>query len=248
MKQINSFSLRFLRNGEHDQLHTNIATEIETQTAKKLGIETQTETYKAALANEKLALQAEMGSAYTLKIDDSDNYRDDLDLGFSMFVESHLHHPDSVIRENARKIMRIIRQYGNLRKINYNDESSHLASRNAEITQNYAAELSSLANGWGANWLKALEDANLQFITHFGTRADEQSNKVIINTIEARAATDAAWETIARLVNALAVVNGDTAYAAFIDKVNYYIDYNKNLVNARKGRKSGEDATADTAK
>jgi hypothetical protein len=248
MKQIVLFSQRYLHNGEHDQLHTNIATEIKTQTAKKLGIETETETYKAALANEKQALQAELGSAYTLKINESDGNRDDLDLGFSMFVESHLHHPDPEIQGNARKVLRIIRQYGNLRKINYNDESSQLTNRNAEIIKNYAAELTSLGNGWATQWLNALEESNNQFIALFGNRADEQTNKLVINTLEARVATDAAWEVIARRVNALAIVNGDTAYAAFIDKVNYYIDYNKNLVNARKGRKDSGDTTADEGK
>lgn len=241
MKQIVLFSQRYLHNGEHDQLHNNFATEIEKESAGNLGIISELTTYYSARDNEKLALQAELGSAHTRSVTDGDGFRDETDLGFCLFVESNLHHPDPAIQENARKIMRIIDQYGNLRKLNYNDESSQLTNRNTEITTKYGNELNSLGNGWGTMWLNSLNDANNQFINHFGTRANDEASKVYINTLEARAATDAAWETIAKRINALVVVNGEAPYAAFIDKVNYYIEYNKGLINARKGKKDNSD-------
>lgn len=37
--------------------------------------------------------------------------------------------------------------------------------------------------------------------------------------------------------NALAFVNGNAKYATLIDKINYYIDYNKAVIAARKGHK-----------
>ena len=249
MKQINSFFFRNLRNGEHDQLHNNFETEINAETAKKLGIEAEVIPYLAAHNIEKQAMQAELGSAYTLSVTESDGFRDEIDQGFCLFVESLLYHPDPAIRENARKIKRIIDQYGNLRKLNYNDESSQLSNRNVEIVTNYATELASLANGFGTTWLRSIDTANKQFVDHFGTRASDEASKVVIHTLEARAATDAAWETIARRINALVVVNGEAPYAAFIDKVNYYIEYNRGLINARKTKKDkGDDTTAETAK
>jgi hypothetical protein len=42
----------------------------------------------------------------------------------------------------------------------------------------------------------------------------------------------------------LALVNGDAEYAEFIDKVNYYVDYYKTTLAARKGRKKPEAETA----
>lgn len=237
MKQIVFFSQRYLHNGEHDQLHSNFAAEIETQTAQKLGIVAETTAYNAARANEKLALQQEQGSVHTETISTTDGFRDETDKGFCMFVESNLYHPQPEIREKARRIMRIIDQYGNLRKLNYNEESSQLVNRNAEIVNNYASDLAALGNGWGTAWLNSLNEVNTQFVEHFGTRTSEQTSKVTINTLEARAATDAAWEAIVTRINALVVVNGDTNYATFIDKANYYIEYNKTLLNVRKGKK-----------
>lgn len=237
MKQIVFFSQRYLHNGEHDQLHSNLAAEIENQTAQKLGIVAETTAYNAARANEKLALQQELGSAHTETITTADGFRDETDKGFCMFVESNLYHPNPEIREKARRIMRIIDQYGNLRKLNYNDESSQLSNRNAEIAENYASDLAALGNGWGTAWLNSLNEANTTFVNHFGIRSSEQSSKASINTLEARTATDAAWEAIITRINALVVVNGEANYAAFIDKANYYIEYNRGLVSARKGRK-----------
>ena len=249
MKQIEMFFQRYLRNGEHDQLHNEFSTLIAAETPAKLGIVNETLIFDQARANEKIALQSELGSAYTLSVTESDGFRDEIDQGFCLFVESLLYHPDPAIRENARKIKRIIDQYGNLRKLNYNDESSQLSNRNIEIVTNYATELASLANGFGTTWLGSIDTANKQFVDHFGTRASDEASKVVIHTLEARAATDAAWETIAQRINALVVVNGEAPYAAFIDKVNYYIEYNRGLINARKAKKDkGDDTTAETAK
>lgn len=248
MKQIVLFSQRYLRNGEHDQLHNEISTLIAAETAAKLGIANETIVFDQARANEKIALQAELGSAYTLSVTESDGFRDETDQGFCLYVQSNLYHPDPGVRESARKIYRILDQYGNVRKLNYNDESSQMANRNAEIVKNYAADLAKLGNGWGTAWLNSLDTANNEFIDHFGTRATDEASKIYINTLEARAATDAAWEAIARRINALVVVNGEADYAAFIDKVNYYIDYNKGLINARKAKKASEATESEEAK
>ena len=248
MKQIGSIFLRNLHNDEHDQLHLNFSTAIIAETPAKLGIVKENETYQQERQSLTVALQAELGSLYTKSITEGDGFRDETDLGFCLFVESHLHHPDPAIQENARRIMRIIDQYGNIRKLNYNAESSNMTNRNTEITTKYAAELTSLGNGWGTAWLNALTDANNQFVSHFGERADEQVAKITANTLEARAAVDAAWQAIVTRINALAVVNGEADYATFIDKANYYIDYNKSLVTARKAKKGGSTDSAEPAK
>lgn len=240
MKQIITFSQRYLHNGEHDQLHNNLSTEIENETAEKLGITHEVTAYNVARADEKLALQKELGSAHTHPISECDGYRDELDLGFCMLIESHLYHPDTKIRENARLIQRIIDQHGNLRKLNYSDEASKLSIRNAEIKTKYTVELASIANGIATYWLDKLTNANDEFIIKFGIRGDEETVKFILTVSEARNVTDKAWEAIVKRINALVIVNGEAPYASFIDKVNYYIEYNKNTINNRKAKKEKE--------
>ena len=55
--------------------------------------------------------------------------------------------------------------------------------------------------------------------------------------------TEDAYNAIVEQVNALALINGDAQYAEFIDKVNYYVDYYKNTLAARKGRSKAEATT-----
>ena len=61
---------------------------------------------------------------------------------------------------------------------------------------------------------------------------------------ESRQAADAAYRSLAGLVNALAVVNGDEAYATFIDRVNVLIDRQKTVLKTRQtngGRRKEDD-------
>lgn len=248
MKQIPYVFPRYLHNDEHDQLHSDIQNLIESETPEKLNIVELFLSYKQARTAEKAALQAELGSAYTETITESDGYRDDLDLGFELLVESHLHHFDPEVREKAGRVWRIIQQYGNIRKLNYSAESSNTTNRNAELTTKYATDVAAIGNGLGTQWLQKQEEANNQFVTHFGDRATETAARISGNVLNARILVDNAFADITTRINALVVINGEAPYAAFIDKVNYYINYHKDTIAARKGRKKGGDTTTSEAK
>lgn len=248
MKQIPYFFPRYLHNDEHDQLHSDIESLIEAETPEKLNIVELFLSYKQARIAEKEAIQADQGSVYTKTITESDAYRDDLDLGFELLVESQLHHFDPEVREKAGRVWRIIQQYGNIRKLNYSAESSNMTNRNAEIRSRYDADVAALGKGQGLEWLNKLDEANKQFISHFGDRATEATSRISGNVLNTRIAVDNIFADITTRINALVVVNGEAIYGTFIDKVNYYINYHKNTIAARKGRKKGGDATTKETK
>ena len=248
MKQIPYFFPRYLHNNEHDQLHSDIENLIEAETPERLNIVELFLSYKQARIAEKAALQAEQGSVYTKTIAESDGYRDDLDLGFELLVESQLHHFDPGVREKAGRVWRIIQQYGNIRKLNYSAESSSMTNRNTEIRSRYEADVASLGNGQGAEWLNKLDEANSQFSSHFSDRATEAAARISGNVLDTRIAVDNIFADITTRINALVVVNGEATYGTFIDKVNYYINYHKNTIATRKGRKKDGDATTSETK
>ena len=246
MKQILYVFPRYLRNNEHDQLHADIETLMDSDPAIRSVIVEQLLRYKKGREAEKVALQAELGSIHTETITDSDGYRDDLDFGFELLVESHLHHFDPEVREKAGRVWRIMQQYGNIRKLNYSAQSSNTNNRNAELVSKYAADVAAIGNGQGTLWLQKQDEANNEFIAHFGDRATEAAARLSGNVLDARLLVDNAFADITTRINALVVVNGEEPYAAFIDKVNYYINYHKDTIAARKGRKKGgetEDST-----
>ena len=61
--------------------------------------------------------------------------------------------------------------------------------------------------------------------------------RISSNVRNARIVVDPLYQAIVDQVNALTLVEGETDYAEFIDRLNYYINYYKATVAARRGRK-----------
>lgn len=241
MKKILFFDLHSMQNLEFSQFCTEISKLIILYTASKLGIVSLAPAFQSALEQLAKALQAEKGSVYTKTIVQSDAYRDQLEHGFSSFVESCLYHYDPAVQTAGEHMQRIIDKYGDLRRLPYNKESAAITNRNTELLTNYAADV---ATAGATEWLNKDNAANDEFIAHFGERANEEAARLVSNVRESRNLTEDAYNAIIEHVNALALVNGDTDYAEFIDKVNYYVDYYKNTLAARKGRIKADTTTA----
>jgi hypothetical protein len=244
MKNILSFDAHSLHNDEHNQFHVDITKTIEAQTPAKFGIEALYQTYVAALVNEQAAMQVEQGSAITKTITESDAFRDQLSHGFALFAESQTFHYNPKVQEAAIRVKRILDQYGDLRNLPYNEESSAITNAVTELKTNYSADVATIN---GTEWLDALRDSNNEFMTHFGERANEAAARASGNVRAARQEVDAAYKAIMTRINALVTINGDADYASFIDQVNYYINYYKTVLAGRKGRNSKGDKPAAKA-
>jgi hypothetical protein len=241
MKKILFFDLHSMQNLEFSQFCVEISKLITFYTASKLGIVSFERPFQVALDKLAKALQAEKGSVYTKTITQSDAFRDQLEHGFFLFIESCLYHYDPVVQTAGEHIQRIIDKYGDLRRLPYNKESSAITNRNVELLNNYAADV---ATAGATEWLNRDNAANNEFIAHFGERANEEAARLVSNVRDSRNLTEDTYNAIVEQVNALVLVNGSADYAEFIDKVNYYVDYYKNTLAARKGRIKAEAATA----
>jgi len=241
MKKILFFDLHSMQNLEFSQFCTEISKLIILYTASKLGIVSLAPAFQSALEKLAKALQAEKGSVYTKTIVQSDAYRDQLEHGFSSFVESCLYHYDPAVQTAGEHMQRIIDKYGDLRRLPYNKESAAITNRNTELLTNYAADV---ATAGATEWLNKDNAANDEFIAHFGERANEEAARLVSNVRDSRNLTEDSYNAVVDQVNALALVKGDTDYAEFIDKVNYYVDYYKNTLAARKGRSKADTTTA----
>jgi len=241
MKKILFFDLHSLQNQEFSQFTAEISKLIIFYTATKLGIVTLSPAFEAAMEELVKALQAEKGSVYTKTITQSDAYRDQLEHGFYLFIECCLYHYDPDVQTAAEHIQRILDKYGDVRRLPYNKESGAITNRNTELLNNYAAEISTAG---ATEWLTKDNDANNEFISHFGDRANEVAARIVSNVRDARINVQNTYEAIITRINALSEVNGDADYAEFIDKVNYYVDYYKNTLSARKGRSKADTTTA----
>jgi len=233
MKKINGLDLLVLRNDEHAQFHSEISKVIMLHTAIRLGIVKLIDKYESSIAAEEAAMLVDQGSVFTKTITQADEYRDQLDRSFNLLVESKTYDYDPAVRESAGRVERILQQYGNLRKLTYNEESKGLTNRSIELNSKYAADVALIG---GTELLARSDQANNEFSNHFGDRANEKAAIISGNVRTARQEVDNAYDAIVNQINALALINGDTDYAEFIDKTNYYVKYYKNVLAARKGR------------
>ncbi|HJV78063.1 MAG TPA: DUF6261 family protein [Paludibacter sp.] len=242
MKQIIPFFMRDLQNDEHHKFHFDIKKLVDEQTADKLKINPLFASYLTALAGEDAAIKVEQGSIITKTITESDEYRDFLERGFYKFTESQTMSFDPAVRTAAEHILRKLDQYGDLRYLPYQKETDNITTRNAELFSNYAADL---ATAEATERLTKIDEANNEFDSHFGNRANETAARISSNVRNARILVDPAYQAVVNQINALVLVEGEANYAEFIDRVNYYINYYKAGIAARRGRKAA--TTSPTA-
>jgi len=245
MKQIISFSMRGLHNDEHHKFHFDVKKLVDEQTADKLKISPLFASYLAALTTEDAAIKVEQGSIITKTITDMDGHRDMLEHGFHMFTESQTMHHDPAVCTAAEHILRKLDQYGDLRALPYNKETDNITTRNAELFSNYADDLNTAQV---YERLTKIDEVNKEFDSYFGDRANELAARISSNVRNARIQVNPLYEAIVKQINALALIEGDDNYAEFIDKVNYYINYYKAGIAARRGRSASSASSETTTK
>ncbi len=231
MDTITTINLSRLRNNEHAQFNTSVITEIEAIGAEILGISKLMSPYKIALKNEQIAIDVEEGSRHTLTIEQTDAWRDEIYRSFGLYIKSKKLSYIPEERQAATTVYRIIKQAGNLRAKDYNEESDGLRSIVSQLKTGYAPELQILK---AAEIVDELEKANNQFIQNFDVRANEVAARPEGNARVTRVETDNCYRAVTLALQGLALVNDAPAYATVIDKINYLVDYYKNALAFRQ--------------
>ena len=83
-------------------------------------------------------------------------------------------------------------------------------------------------------WETDLETKETSFLAAVKTRTEEEAARLVGIVKQARLQADADYRAMVELVNALVLINGDAAYATFIDHVNALIDRQKTVLKTRK--------------
>ena len=117
-----------------------------------------------------------------------------------------------------------------------------LANFIADLEGKYASYVSTLGL---TLFVTHMKEANERVRTLVRQRVNERMGITVGALRTARTATDAAYHNLVQMVNALALVNGDADYAAFIDYVNAEITrYKREVLNQKA---SAADTSADSS-
>jgi len=247
--KIDSFYRKNLRNDEHFQFHTEFRDLVAANGAESLKIAAHFAIYEPALEREDEGLKRIVKSVYTEKIRDADKARDETYSGMVEISAASLKHYVPEVREAAKKLKILFDTYGNVSAKPLNEQTSAVHN----ILQELKGEYLSAAQTVGINgWVYELEARNNAFETLVKGRFSEAASKTGVVVKVAREEVDAAYDTIVDRLNALVIVEGEEAYAAFIRTLNTVIAKYAAVLNARLGKKghrhghgTGEDEEPD---
>lgn len=240
--EINSLKLRDLRNEEHSMFNIDFEKLVARFTPEALGIQTLYPAWLSAFEVETASLNVVQGSAITDELSVADSERDTLFSGLAGTIKSAINHFDAEVKAAAGRLELLFGTYGNVAIKPYDQETAAIIKLVEELEDPYAADVAKLGL---APWVAELKSKNIAFDNLKNTRYSENAAKPQQNLKEARLETDKAYRAIVKRINALIEVNGEEAYADFVNEVNQRIESYNMVLAQRHGRnaKTGKGET-----
>lgn len=233
MKEIYDINIQRMNNGAHFTFVSNILARAEADTAVKGKASELVSNFKVAVAAEDEALKISQKSLLTDDIAKADIDRDALYAGYKKAVEAFLAIPIADMAQAAKVLAQHIKDY----KINtagqLDKETGLLVNFITDLEDKYSAQVAKL--GLTA-FVTNLKEANERVRMLTLQRTNEKMGVTVGALKAARTASDDAYRTLVKMVNALALVYGEKDYTAFIDYVNTEVTHYKREVIGQKAK------------
>ena len=232
--KITKLDLSRLRNEEHFMLMTDVhelldaAPEAVTAalTAARL------EAFAALVRREDAALEQIRKNMLTDDIANADLVRDNLFQAIRLKVQAYAYsNVDTHVKASAA-VQAVIDHYGDFRRKSYNEESAIIHN----FVQDLKARQQHLTTMNLNNWVNDLVMVNDIVKRLMAERYDEQAAVQVENVMEVRIEIDALYRQMVAVLDASVVIQGEAAFAPFINRLNERVTYYKNTIAARKGR------------
>lgn len=236
MKEIGEIYLGRMNNGAHYLYVSDILARAEADTKVNTKAATQIAALKAAVAQEDKDLKISQKSLLTDDIARADSERDALYSGYKKAVQGFLNLPVENLSQAAKVLNQHIKDYAIDPKGQLDKETGLLINFLTDLEGKYAEQVAALSL---APFVTNLKAANEKVRTLTAQRTDEKAGIAVGALKASRKASDEAYRMLVKMVNALAMVEGETDYVPFIDYVNTQIVHYKREV-------IGQKATANT--
>jgi hypothetical protein len=245
--RIRTFYLPQLHNGEHVAFHEESFEQLLHANPVDFGVSEQVETYRIAIAGQKIAIDVFAASEKSTESANLDKRRDRGYSAFKAFLKVYANDADTALSEAAERILFVVRKAaidnGDPTHLGLAKETTAINSliRNLEPLR---ADIELIG---ATNRLNELATANRLFEELQIKRNIEKAGKHSGNVKAARTITDAAYHAVAERINAQALLYGGDAFDSYIKEQNAVIDIYDNLVAHRKGfaKKHGETETKE---
>ncbi len=241
-KKISFVNVVRMNNGAHFEFASTVLASVQSS----LMAEPQLEEYIAAFAEaveaEDKALKISAKSLITDDIAKADDDRGVLYIGYKRAVKGFRNMTDASMAQAAKVLNQHLKDYDINPQAQIDQETGLLANFIADLEGKYAVYVATLGL---TVFVTHLKEANERVRSLIRQRVNERMGIPVGALKTARANTDVAYRNLVNMVNALALVKGDTAYASFIDYVNAEITrYKREVLNQKA---AAADTSADSA-
>lgn len=239
MKEILSLPLTSLNNAAHFLFVSNMAERAEKDGAVAEKCAAQAKALRAAVTAEDENLRTSAKSLTTDKIVAADRLRDQLYSGYKKAVAGYAGFPVEELAEAAAVLAQHIKDYKIDVQAQLDKETGLLVNFIQDLEGTFRAQVETLSLGAFVEKLKAANE-DVRKLT--GQRTDERAAKTVGALKAARTASDEAYRLLVMHVNAHALLEGEEAYAAFIDYANTEIEHFRHEALGGKKTKRSADA------
>ncbi len=247
MSEITSISLERMNNGAHFLFVSNVLTRAEAFETVAAKTAAYLKAFKTAVEKEDEVLKLSQKSMLSDDIAKADSERDSLFGSYKSTVKAFLKLPTAEMAGAAKTLNQHLTDYAIDPRMQLDRETGLLVNFVADLEGKYKSEVELLSLTAIVSHLKTANEKVREYLL---ARNTENSTKVLGALKAARAVTDEAYRTFAKMVNSLAMVEGDAEYAAFIDEVNTMIVRYKREVlgqTASSSTTTGDTTTEDDA-
>jgi hypothetical protein len=164
----------------------------------------------------------------------TDQDRDRTLTGLMAMLRAGTKHFDPVIRNHAKRILNLIKDYGDLVNADYDAETTGIDGLLSKLN---GSDCTISVQALGIQpWLVELEKYNNLFKSYVVDTEHEQIKKPATTAKVARKETDEALRKIMNYVTSLININGQEDYVAFVTEFNIHVDHYNGLVREHQGR------------
>lgn len=232
-----------MSNGAHyNFIHATID-RVEADETIKTKVAAELAALKTALAMEDANLKVSRKSSLTDSIAEWDESRDDFYIGYKSAVSGFLKLPTGDMRTAAKALWQHIIDYSIDPKMQLDRQTGMMTNFIADLETKFATQVEALGLTVFREQMKEANDKVRELLKE---RDTELAPREVGATKTARRATDSAYQSLVRKVNAYAVIEGAADYQAFIDAMNAQIKrYKQEVLGQGVSGASSADTPAD---
>jgi hypothetical protein len=234
-----------LSNSPNEQwfnFHLEFGGLVNRKTPVLLGIEALYPIYEASVNMADVLLEQMKMSFLTGDLKTLDTQRDDSLNGLKSVVKGFLKSSAPEKRKAANKIDKLLKNYGNIAKMNYPAESAAIYNFVQDMEGKYSEEVTILElTGWVAD----LKRFNTQFTTLYSERDVEKTEKPDAKLVDVRKEVDANYGNLIKTIEVFMLTNPNHDLDDFVRLLNVTIKKYKTIYAQAKGRKNKEKPTTD---